>query len=429
LVPFSLLAKLLCVTDRRHRVWADVDLDALTHNLDVVRQRAGAGVRVMLVVKADAYGHGAVAVSQHAVRCGIGALGVGTAAEAFELRQAGLRVPVLVLGTIVDGEASAVMRHDIQIGIHSAREVTALQEIAERKGLTARVHLNVDTGMGRLGVLPQQAAALLRRIDAAGNLELAGVMSHVSSPRGALDEQAVRQAALFDRVLEEARAEGRLAGWTHIANSAFLFTAPGPHLDTVRPGISAYGVLPGELPGADELRPVMSLHCQVALVKDLPRGARVGYASTWSARRPARIATLSVGYADGVPWSLGNRGEVWVRGTRAPMVGNVSMDYVTIDVTDAPGVTPGDSVTLFGGQDAPSVEEVARQALTIPYEITCSVGRRVPRILRGGEHLLVPRAAGPKDHAPVPMQRGSRLRGLSAAGEPAPADDLTASLE
>ncbi|MDP6988656.1 MAG: alanine racemase, partial [Planctomycetota bacterium] len=414
-VPPPPLAKLPDVTDRRYRVWADVDLDALTHNLDVVRRRAGAGVRVMLVVKADAYGHGAVVVAQHAVRCGVGALGVGTAAEAFELRRAGLTVPVLVLGTIVDGEASAVMRHDIQIGLHSAREITALQETAERKGLTARVHLNVDTGMGRLGVLPDRAHDLLGRIHSAQNLDLAGVMSHISSPRGALDEAAARQAELFQHVCGKARTAGRLAGWTHIANSAWLFTAPGPHLDTVRPGISAYGVLPGDLPGADELRPVMSMHCQVALVKDLPRGAPVGYGSTWRASRRARIATLSVGYADGVPWALGNRGEVWVRGARAPMIGNVSMDYVTIDVTDVPGVAPGDRVTLFGSAGAPTVEEVARRASTIPYEVTCSVGRRVPRIVRGGEELLVPSTARTHSGAGMSRERGAIER--AAPGE------------
>jgi alanine racemase len=429
LVPLPSLAKFQRVTDQRHRVWADIDLDALTHNLDVIRRRAGAGVRVMLVVKADAYGHGAVVIAQHAVRCGIGALGVGTAAEALELRQAGLRLPMLVLGTIVDGEAGAVMRHGVQIGIHSAREVTLLQEVAGRRGLSARVHLNVDTGMGRLGVLPARAMELLRQIHAAPNLELAGVMTHVSSPRGALDGPTARQAELFESVLDEARAAHLLQGWVHIANSAYLFTAPGPHLDTVRPGISAYGVLPGALPGADELRPVMSLHCQVALVKELPPGATVGYGSTWSAPRPARIATLSVGYADGVPWSLGNRGEVCVRGARTPMVGNISMDYVTIDVTGVEGVRPGDRVTLFGTPESPTVEEVASQALTIPYEITCSVGRRVPRIVRGGEELLLPGGARPGIRSRVRAPAARDSQGSPAGGGQARADDLATSLE
>jgi len=386
-----------------HRAWAEIDLDAVSHNLAVVRRRAGAGVRVLLVVKADAYGHGAVAVAHHALRLGVEALGVGTSAEALELREHGLRVPILVLGTIVDEEAAPALRQGIEIGIHSTDRVHMLAEVARRLGRVARVHLNVDTGMGRLGVLPESALRLLMEIRRAPHLELAGVMTHVSAASGALDPESRRQVEAFEAVLDAARGAGIHPGMVHLANSAALFTGLGPTYDAVRPGISAYGILPGGLPGAAELRPAMALCSQVVFLKDVPAGARVGYDSTWSARSATRIATLPLGYNDGVPWRLGNRGEVLVRGQRAPIVGRVSMDYTTIDVGHVRDVAVGDRVVLFGrdGDDDLRVEEVARKAGTIAYEITCSVGKRVPRLYLGGEEGAPAEAARALEPAPA----------------------------
>ena len=290
------------------RVWAEIDLDALAHNLEVIRRRAGAGVRVMLVVKADAYGHGAVAIAHHAVRCGIGALGVGTSGEALELRRAGIRLPILVLGTVVDDELSACLRHGVHIGLHSSDRRESLQELARRMGIVARVHLNVDTGMGRLGVLPARALPLLDEIQASSHLELAGIMTHVSSPDGALDATTQGQLDAFERVLRETHARGYSPGWVHVANSACIFTGLGGRFDTVRPGIAAYGALPAHLPGADELRPVLALRSQVVFLKDVPAGTPIGYGSTWQAPSATRIATLSSGYNDGVSARLGRDG-------------------------------------------------------------------------------------------------------------------------
>lgn len=394
-----------------YRAWAEIDLDALGANLAVIRRTAGPGVRTMLVVKADAYGHGAVAIAHHAVRCGIGALGVGTSAEALELREAGVRLPILVLGTIVDEEAAATLLHRIEVGIHSSDRVDMLQVLARRLGLRARVHLNVDTGMGRLGVPPASAMRLLERIAGCTHLDLAGVMTHVSAPDGLLAPEAGEQVEAFERVLADARARGLLRGWIHAASSAAIFTGLGARFDTVRPGISAYGILPGGLPGADRLRPVMSFRSQVVFLKDVPAGTPIGYASTWRAPRATRIATIPVGYNDGVPWRLGNRGEVLVRGRRAPIVGRVSMDYTTIDVGALPGVEVGDRVTIFGadGDERIGAEDVAREVDTIPYEITCCVGKRVARVHVGAEDVCIPAqrhepapaAAPPLDAAPV----------------------------
>jgi alanine racemase len=392
------------------RAWAEIDLDALTHNLRAIRERAGAGVRVMLVVKADAYGHGAVAVAHHAVRCGIGALGVGTSSEALALRRAGIRLPLVVLGTVVDAELRDCLRNRVHIGLHAADRCASLAALARELGTQALVHLNVDTGMGRLGVPPARAMELLRRVDASPHLTLAGVMTHVSSPEGALDPDTRAQVSAFDTLLADARAGGFSPGWVHLANSAALFTGLGARYDTVRPGISAYGALPLHLPGADALRPVLSLRSQVVFLKDVPAGTPVGYGSTWRAPRATRIATLPIGYADGVPWRLSDRGAVLLRGRRAPIVGRISMDYTTVDVGALPGVRVGDTATLVGrdGDSELRLCDVAEQAGTIPYELTCAVGPRVERVYAGGEEPLVPHqapVAGDRRAAPEAAQR------------------------
>jgi len=387
-----------------YRVWAEIDLDALSSNLVAISRRAGPGVGTMLVVKADAYGHGAVAIAHHAVRCGVSGFGVGNSAEALELRLSGIRHPILVLGTVVDGEVPALLGHGVEIGLHSIDRAYKLQAQGSSAGRLARVHVNIDTGMGRLGVGPKKALELLRAVDEASHLELAGIMTHISSAEGALDPRTSEQVRIFDETLEAAREQGMKLGQVHISNSASLFTGLTPLHDLVRPGISAYGILPGELPGSDELLPVLSLRSQVVFLKDVPNGSGVGYGSTWRARGDRRIATVPVGYNDGVSWRLSNRGEVLVRGRKAPIVGRVSMDYTTIDVTDIPEVAVEDIVTFIGtdGANRIDVEEIAGLTETIAYEITCAVGRRVQRICVGGHDLLVPAQAPPKEESSNP---------------------------
>lgn len=369
-----------------HRAWANVDLDALAHNLGVIRARAGEGVEIVLVVKADAYGLGAVRIARHAERCGVHALGVGTSAEALELRAKSVRARILVLGTLIEAEVDLALQAGIEIGVHSADRVRLLSAAARRLGLLARVHLNVDTGMGRLGVHPERTLALLRTIQDARGLELAGVMTHLTSAHGVLAASTGAQLASFERVLAEARAAGLDTGQVHVANSACLFSAASTLYDAVRPGIAAYGVLPGDLPGAGELRPVLSLAAQLVFFKDFPAGRPIGYGGEFVTSRPTRIGTLPIGYADGLPLGLSRGGEVLVRGRRAPFAGRISMDYATVDLTDVPGVRVGDRVTLVGreGDDEIRLEDLARRAGSIPYEVMCSIGRRVPRLYRGG---------------------------------------------
>lgn len=377
------------------RAWTEIDLDALAHNLAVIRGKAGAGARVMLVVKQDAYGHGAVDIARHAVRCGVGAFGVGTSGEALELRESGIQLPILVLGTVVEDELLACMQHDVHIGLHSSDRVRSLGRLARSSGLRARVHLNVDTGMGRLGVPAKRARPLLEDIHQQDALDLCGVMSHLAPPEGMLDPFAGEQVARFVRVLDEARSADLLCGWIHMANSAGLFTGlssvPGAGaFDTIRPGIAAYGALPSDLPGADKLLPVLSLRTRVVFLKDVPEGSPVGYGSKWRAPTSTRIATLAIGYGHGLPWRL-KGGEVLLRGLRAPIVGRLSMDYATVDVGHLPGIEVGDVATLIGrdGSQALSLGDLARSSDTIPYEIGCALGR-LPRIPSSSECPLLP---------------------------------------
>jgi alanine racemase len=391
------------------RAWTEIDLDALALNLRSVCQRAGPGVRIMLVVKQDAYGHGAVAISHHALRCGIGALGVGTSQEALDLRQAGLRGPILILGTVVEGELPACLRHEIQVGLHAVDRCRSLQKLAQSMGLQARVHLNVDTGMGRLGVSPSLALDLLREVHAASHLQLAGLMTHLSAPEGGHCPSSHEQLALFQGLIAAARAEGLPCGWIHALNSAGLFTdlraAQGSEAgaEMVRVGIAAYGALPRHLAPPEGLQQVMSLRSRVVFLKDVPVDAPVGYGSLWRAPRPTRIATLPIGYGHGLPRNL-QSWDVLIGGRRAPLVGQLSMDYTTVDVGHLEGVHVGQEVTLLGkdGEEELRLEDLAHNLGTIPHELTCSLGR-LPRVFVGGAEPFLPAQSPSHEHARMPV--------------------------
>jgi alanine racemase len=397
------------------RVWVEVNLDSLEHNLAVLRRRIGPRPEILLVVKADGYGHGAVAIAHHALRSGVRAFGVGTAAEALTLRQNGISARILVLGTVVDAEVDACLRHGVELGLHATDRARSLERAGRRARATARVHLNVDTGMGRLGVLPRRAEDVLRVVAKSPHLELAGVMTHVAAV-GPGDPRSDEQLKLFDRVVRSARAAGLIppTAWIHAANSIAVLEGRGLSYDAVRPGIAALGLGPVGL--APELRPVLSWRTQVVFLKDVPAGYRVGYGATWAAPRPTRLATLPVGYSDGLAWSLGNAGEVLIRGRRCPLVGRISMDYATVDVTDVPGAKVGDVATLIGtdGADAVTVEELAERGGTIPYEVTCRIGQRVGRIYVGSGRSYGAAASRPLGAPPDDLG--------SDAGSDAPGD-------
>jgi alanine racemase len=375
------------------RTWTEIDVGALGRNLETVRRLSG-GAEVMLVVKADAYGHGAVGVAVNLLGRGVRYLGVGDSGEALELRRAGVTAPILVLGAIVRGEMEAVIRGGISVTAHSSFRVRALARAAERMGARVRVHLKVDTGMGRLGCAPQRAPALAREVVRSPWLELEGVATHLATPGPEGSVETTRQLARFRRVLDLLHAEGIDPPWRHALASGGLAFHEASDFNMVRPGIAVYGIRPHPAARLD-LEPALSWRTQVVYLRDHRRGARVGYGGTWRAPGPTRIATLPVGYSDGYRLALSNKAHVLVRGRRAPVVGRVSMDYVTVDVTDVPGVAVDDEVTLVGrdGDECVRVEDLASWAETIPYEILCGIGRRVHRTYVDGRASASPPAA------------------------------------
>ncbi|ROR35172.1 alanine racemase [Inmirania thermothiophila] len=348
-----------------------VDLAAVRHNL--ARARAAAGpARVLAVVKADAYGHGAVAVARALAGLADG-FAVAVVEEAVALREAGLGGPILVLEGFADGEdLEAAARLDLWLALHDAGQVVRLARAALPRPVG--VWLKVDTGMHRLGVAPQEAAALWRRL--AGLAQVAGVpvlMTHLACADDPADPATARQLACF------AEATAGLEAPRSIANSAGLLGFAAARGDWVRPGIMLYGVSPftDADPARWGLRPAMTLESRLLAVRDHAAGEPVGYGGTWRARRPTRLGVVAIGYGDGYPRHAPNGTPVWVAGRRVPLVGRVSMDMLTVDLTEHPAARPGDRVVLWG-PELP-VDEVAACAGTIGYELLCRVTGRPPR--------------------------------------------------
>ena len=368
--------------DGRARVWADIDLAALGHNFAHLKSRLPATTKVLAVLKADAYGHGAIGVARHLESLGVDMVGVGDSREALELKEAGIGTPLLILGAIVPGEMQAVVRNDIATVIHSTERAGLLAEVARALGVRARVHLKIDTGMGRLGVSPTIARTLARTIHANPNLALEGVCTHYGSAASPVPFHTSDQLTTFVRLLQEIRADGICPPLVHASNSAAVFSTLSDHFTMVRTGLALFGVDPGNLPvGASPLLPVLSLHSQVVFMKDVPEGTPVGYNRTFVTRRRTRLAIIAAGYSDGLPYALSNRSYVLIRGERAPIVGSVSMDYTTVDVSLIEETRVGDEVTIIGrnGKRTIRVEDLARTIGTIPYELPTRLGRRVSR--------------------------------------------------
>jgi alanine racemase len=371
---------------------ASIDLAALAANY-AEAERLAAGRRVIAVVKADAYGHGAVPVARRLIAAGCERLAVATVAEAAELRAGAVRVPILVLGGIHDAaEAADAAALDLVPVIQHQGHVSLLARAARERGRPLGVELEIDTGMARMGVAPEDVAAFAASLVRDGALVLQGVYTHLACADEADLGPSRRQLALFGEILAGLGSRGLAPERVHVANSAGLVAGAEladvlpPEVNAVRPGLLLYGVQPSPVRAeAATLRPVMSLRTRVANVRHVRRGDPVGYGATFRAKQRGRIATIPVGYADGVPWALGNRGHALLRGRKVPIAGRVSMDLVTLDVGELP-VEIGDPVLLFGEtarspRERLPVEAQAEAAGTIPYELLVRVGRRVPRVL------------------------------------------------
>jgi len=374
----------MTATGSPHRAWVEVDHAAIRANLALIRRAAGDS-RVIGVVKANAYGHGAVAVARTLVAEGVERLAVATVDEGAELRAAGIDVPILVLWGVGPAEAALILEHDLEPIVYDRRGIELLEAAAGREGVRIAVHLKVDSGLGRQGAAPSEAVELATRISRSRSLALVGTMSHFAVP-GEDDAYTEVQVLRLARALDAMRSSGVDPGIVHVSASGGVFAGGAPFADAVRPGLALYGMLPAWANDRDPgLVPALSLRATPLRIFELPAGEGVGYGLRFRATRDTRIATLGIGYGDGWPRAHANNGWVLVRGRRAPIVGAISMDGLTVDVGQIDGVTYGDEFVLIGDQGGARItaDEVATERRTINYEVTTALRGRLPRLHRG----------------------------------------------
>lgn len=377
--------------DYLNRVYLKIDLDQICENIRKVIKKVGKDTKVMPVVKADAYGHGAIEVSKALSEIGTYGFAVATVGEALALRRAGITKPLLILDFVFPNQFETIIRNDIMLTIFQYSIAEKLDAAAAQMGTTAHIHLKIDTGMGRIGYIPnEKSIEEIKRISELPNIEIDGIFTHFACADSADKTSMNAQLKLFREFVEKLEMLGINIPIKHICNSAAIIDMHDDFLNMVRSGIITYGLYPSEEVNKDSLdvRPAMELHSVVINVKTINKGDTVSYGSTYVAEKPTVIATIPVGYADGYPRQLSNKGSVLIHGKRAKIVGRVCMDQFMVDVTDIPDVMIGDNVTLVGkdGDDFISCEEIGEISGRFNYEFLCCITRRVPRVyMRNGK--------------------------------------------
>ncbi|MDQ2723668.1 MAG: alanine racemase [Actinomycetota bacterium] len=372
------------------RAEALIDLDAIAHNIGVLREHAGSAA-VMAVVKADGYGHGASQTARAALAAGAREVGVATLEEALALRSDGITAPVLSWLHLPDEDFGSAIAADVELGVSSARHLAGVTGAARAVGRPAVVSVKIDTGLNRNGVAAREWPALLdalARAQAEGVVEVRGLFSHLACADEPMNPVNDLQAQRLTDALAQARAVGVRPRVVHLANSAAALTRPDLGFDMVRPGIAVYGLTPVPEAGDFGLRPAMTLRARVALIKRVAAGEGVSYSHLWTAPRDTTVALLPIGYADGVPRVLTNRLDVWLGGQRRPVVGRICMDQVVVDCGPEGGdVAEGDTAVFFGTGDLgePLAQDWANALGTIHYEVVTGVHGRVQRSYAGGD--------------------------------------------
>jgi len=358
--------------------WAEVDLDAFERNLAALAGGLRPGVKLIAMLKADAYGHGAVELARRCRPEQVAMIGVALLEEGVELRRAGITLPILVLGPLDEQQVHAALDHDLTLGVPGPEELKLVAAEARRRDVG--IHLKLDSGMGRMGSVESELPRVVELLRSAPRLRVEALYTHLANAGDPRDPFTIDQIARFETLVETLREAGITAPLHHVANSAATVRGLTPG-DFARTGLAMYGAEPLDV-DSPRLEPVMRWRTEIARLKELPPGHAIGYGTTFFTARASRIATLPLGYADGYRRGLSNRGEVLVRGQRVPIVGRVSMDLVTIDVTGVPDAALGDEVVLLGrqGDQEITVEELAAKLDTISYEVFCGVSARVPRV-------------------------------------------------
>ena len=380
-------------THPRQRAWVEVSGAAISANVSALKRSLAPSCQLMAVVKADGYGHGAVPVARAAAAGGASCFGVATLGEGLELRQAGFREPVLVLGNLTQPEELRnCLQAQLMPTISTMREALLCQNLANGSGRLMAVHLKVDTGMARLGADWQEGPRLAQAISNLDSIHLAGIYSHLAhadaptnEARDQDDDLSRQQLQRYETVLAEVQNQGLAVGCRHLANSAGTLRSPSLHFDLVRVGLALYGHRPAaHLGGGIALRPAMRVRARVSLLREVPAGVGVSYGHRFITQRPSRLAVVGIGYADGVPRMLSGQLKVLHRGRLLPQVGAITMDQMVIDVTEAPDLELGATVTLLGGENEsdPGIgpETWSDACGTIPWEILCGFKHRLPRL-------------------------------------------------
>lgn len=362
-------------------VCAEIDLDAIRHNLTEIRRHINPASKLCAVVKANAYGHGAVEVSKVAIECGADFLAVATVEEGLELRHAGFNVPILILGLIPHDAVDVVVNNDLTQTVADFDLAAKISDAAQRLDKVARVHLKIETGMGRIGIAPDNAVDLATKISKLPGVELEGMFSHFADADSIDRTFTNHQIEVFKATADKIRRAGVGIKLLHLAESAAILDIPEAHFDMVRSGIITYGLYPSDdVRRTIDLKPAMKLVTRIAYLKRVAAGVSIGYGREFVAKRDSLIATLPIGYADGYIRAYKDF-HVEINGQLAPIAGRVCMDQTMVDVTDIEGVKLGDEVILFGS-DLITIDDAARHLHTINYEVTCLVAERVPRIFK-----------------------------------------------
>ncbi len=377
--------------DYLNRVYLRIDLDQICSNVQEIIKKVGKDTKVMPVVKADAYGHGAIEVTKALSEIGTYGFAVATVGEALALRRAGITKPILILDFVFPNQFETIIRNDIMLTVFQYGIAKSLNEAAEMMGTTAHIHLKIDTGMGRIGYIPNdESVEEIRKIAQLPNIEIDGIFTHFACADMADKTSMNGQLEQFKAFVKKIEALGINIPIKHVCNSAAIIDMQDDFLNMVRSGIITYGLYPSDEVNKKSLsvKPAMELHSVVINVKTIQKGDTVSYGSTYVADKPTVIATIPVGYADGYPRQLSNKGSVLIHGKRAKIVGRVCMDQFMVDVTDIPYVSIGDNVTLVGkdGDDFISCEELGEISGRFNYEFLCCITRRVPRVyIRNGK--------------------------------------------
>ncbi len=374
------------------RVWAEIDLDAVLYNMASMERKLKKGTKIMAVVKADGYGHGAVQIAQaiDSFPCLYG-YAVANPEEGIELRRHGITKPILILGYVFPEQYAQLIREDLATAVFTESMAKELSDTAAKEGRQAKIHFAVDTGMSRIGYqVTEEAADEMARIADLPHIMVEGIFTHFARADEADKASAYAQLSRFEQMIAMLLARGVTIPLHHCSNSAGIMELPEAQMELVRAGITLYGLLPslevdrGKLP----LRPVMSMKTRVSYIKELPAGREISYGGTYITKKKERIATIPVGYADGYARGLSGKGYVLIHGRRAPICGRICMDQFMVDVTDMESVTVGDTVTLIGAdhEEQITVEELGALSGRFNYEFVCDITKRVPRIFyRNGE--------------------------------------------